>query len=226
MEEEVKISELPIATNVNDEDLVMIVQDGFNKQVTKEKFQKDKVNKSGDTLTGELQFNNTNDYAAIRKTRTINGVDYNVNIGVGANQSGRMEFQDANNNVLGSVEARSGGIYNGVSGKKLAEQSTVWIDATKSSYIDGTVRYIKIGNIVIVNFSDVQVKSNLSHQVVLASGLPTSTTFQLTVLDNFDAPGTPMRVAINTSGQIVDHYSSNTTSNNSYYGTLIYVTNE
>jgi len=37
MEEEVKVSELPIATDVNDEDLVMVVQDGFNKQVTKEK---------------------------------------------------------------------------------------------------------------------------------------------------------------------------------------------
>lgn len=80
-----------------------------------------KVNKSGDTLTGELQFNNKNDYAAIRKTRTINGVDYNVNIGVGANQSGRMEFQDANNNVLGSVEARSDGIYNGKTNRRVAE---------------------------------------------------------------------------------------------------------
>ena len=40
MEEEVKVSELPIATDVNDEDLVMVVQDGFNKQVTKEIFLK------------------------------------------------------------------------------------------------------------------------------------------------------------------------------------------
>lgn len=37
MEEEVKVSELPIATNVDDDDLVMIVQDGYNKQITKEK---------------------------------------------------------------------------------------------------------------------------------------------------------------------------------------------
>ena len=186
-----------------------------------------KVSKTGDTLTGELNFNNKNDYAAIRKTRTINGIDYNVNIGVGANQSGRMELQDANNNVLGSVEARSSGIYNGLTGKKLAEQSTGWINATLSSYITGTVRYIKIGNIVIVNFSDVQVKSNLSHQVVLASGLPTSTNYQMTLLHNFDdQTKQPIRLAINTSGQIVDHYSSNTTSNNNYYGTLIYVTNQ
>ena len=54
MEEEVKVSELPMATNVDDDDLVMVVQDGFNKQVTKENFQKEKVNKSGDTMTGQL----------------------------------------------------------------------------------------------------------------------------------------------------------------------------
>ena len=94
-----------------------------------------KVNKSGDTLTGELNFNNKNDYAAIRKTRTINGADYNVNIGIGANQSARMEFQDANNNVLGSVEARSGGIYNGVSGKKLLEEEKV-VSVTSNFKID------------------------------------------------------------------------------------------
>lgn len=184
-----------------------------------------KVNKSGDTLTGELLFNNKNDYAGIRKIRTINNTDYGVSVGVGANGSARMEYV-SNNNVLGSIEVRSNGLYNGVTDKKLAEQSTGWTNATLSSYITGTVRYIKIGNIVIVNFSDVQVKSNLSHAVVLASGLPVSTTFQLTVLDNFEAPGTPMRIAVNTSGQIVDHYSSNTANNNTYYGTLVYITNQ
>ena len=100
-------------------------------------------------------------------------------------------------------------------------------NATLSSKVTGLVRYAKIGNIVIVNFSDVQVKSNLSHGVVLASGLPTSTVYQMTVLHNFDDQAKqPIRLAINTSGQIVDHYSSNTVSNNGYYGTLVYLTNE
>lgn len=184
-----------------------------------------KVNKSGDTLTGELLFENKNVYNAIRKTRTFNNEDYQVSVGVGGNMCARMEFVKVPNNVLSSVEARSNGIYNGVSGKKLAEQSTGWTNATLSSYITGTVRYIKIGNIVIVNFFDVHVKSNLSHNVVLASGLPTSTVYQITVLNNFDASGY-MRIAVNTSGQITDHYSSNTVSNNNYYGTLIYITNE
>lgn len=39
--EEVKISELPEATNVNDEDLLMIVQGGYNKKVSKEVLERD-----------------------------------------------------------------------------------------------------------------------------------------------------------------------------------------
>ena len=62
---------------------------------------------------------------------------------------------------------------------------------------------------------------------MLASGLPTSTVYQITVLQNFDHPTKqPIRLAINTSGQIVDHHSSNTTSDDTYYGTLIYITNQ
>lgn len=83
------------------------------------------VSKSGDTLTGELQFNNKNDYAVFRKTRTINGTDYNANFGLGANQSARIEFQDANENILGNLEVRSGGIYNGLSNRKLPEVAYV-----------------------------------------------------------------------------------------------------
>ena len=184
-----------------------------------------KVNKSVDTLTGELNFNNKNDYAAIRKVRTINNTDYEVAIGVGANGSARMEYYTGLN-TLGSVEVRSNGIYNGVSGKKLAEQSTGWTDATKTSAISGIVKYTKIGNIVIVIFDDLQVKSNISHGTILASGLPLPLAIQRTALDNFDTPGKPIRIAINTSGQIISHYTSVTTSSNGHYGTLIYITNQ
>ncbi len=187
-----------------------------------------KVNKSGDTLTGELQFNNKNDYAAIRKTRTINGVDYNVNIGVGANQSGRMEFQDANNNVLCSVEARSGGIYNGVSGKKLAEQSTGWTNATKTSYLgSGTFKYTKIGNIVIVTLYDIIIAQDITqHATILATGLPKAIAFQMGLLINYDT-GARFRVGITESGNFQNHWSNvNASNNSSWYGTLIYITNE
>lgn len=84
-----------------------------------------KVNKSGDTLTGFLDFNNKDEYHAFRKARTINGVDYNANFGIGANQSARIEFEDASENVLGSLEVRSGGIYNGKTNKKLVETNEI-----------------------------------------------------------------------------------------------------
>ena len=72
-------------------------------------------------LAGEIKFNNINDYALIRKSRQINGVYYNANFGIGVNQSARIEFQDANENVLGNLEVRANGIYNGKSGRKLLE---------------------------------------------------------------------------------------------------------
>ena len=187
------------------------------------------VEKSGDTLTGGLLFENKNDYAAIRKTRTLNGTDYQLTVGVGGNGSARMEFVKAvkaPDNVLSSVEVRSDGIYNGKTNKKLAEQSTGWTDATKTSAISGIVKYTKIGNIVIVIFDDLQLKSNISHGTILASGLPTPISSQKTVLDNYDEPRKSMRVAINGSGQIVSHYTSLTSSSNNYYGTLIYITNQ
>lgn len=185
------------------------------------------VEKTGDTMTGELVFNNPSEYEAITKKRTNNNVDYRMILGVGGTGVIRLERREGTAGSGQSLEVRDDGLYSGASGKKLAEQSTGWTNATLSSYITGTVRYVKIGNIVIVNFSDVQVNSNLSHAVVLASGLPTSTAYQMTVLHNFtDQTKQPIRLAINTSGQIVDHYSTNTASNNSYYGTLIYVTNQ
>ena len=82
----------------------------------------EKVNKTGDTLTGFLDFNNKDEYHAFRKATTINGVDYNANFGIGANQSARIEFQDANENLLGKLEVRSDGVYNGITDRKLVER--------------------------------------------------------------------------------------------------------
>lgn len=76
-------------------------------------------------LAGRLLFNNKDSYDAIRKTRTFNDEDYQVSVGVGGNMSARMEFVKVPDNVLSSVEARSDGIYNGVSGNKLLEVEKV-----------------------------------------------------------------------------------------------------
>lgn len=86
-----------------------------------------KVNKSGDTMTGELNFENKNDYAVFKKTRTINNVDYKANFGISAAPSTRIEFQDANESTLGRLDVRSDGIYNGLSNRKLGEVANlIW----------------------------------------------------------------------------------------------------
>ena len=187
------------------------------------------VEKTGDTLTGELNFNNVNDYGAIRKTRTIDNADYSVSVGVGANKTARMELYQGNN-TLGSVEARSDGVYNGLSNKKLAEQSTGWTNATLTSKLKGTgiIRYNKIGNIVIVNFADIEANSSIaSHADILATGLPNSIIYLVSALFNYSGPSKPMRIAITTDGKIQTHYSNQFTASDAsgFYGTIVYVTN-
>ena len=66
MEEEVKVSELPSATSANDEDLVMIVQDGYNKQITKENLFKDTNDKIED-----LEIENTQQDFTVTSNFTI-----------------------------------------------------------------------------------------------------------------------------------------------------------
>ena len=176
-------------------------------------------------LAGRLLFNNKDSYDAIRKIRTLNGTDYQLTVGVGGNGSARMEYV-SNNNVLGSIEVRSNGLYNGVSGKKLAEQSTGWTNATLSNNVAGLIRYFKIGNVVVVQFQDLHFSVNVSHAFVFATGLPNATTYIMSVLTGFDRPNQPLRVAINEQGQIVDHYATVPTGTGNYYGTLIYITNQ
>ena len=187
------------------------------------------VEKTGDTLTGELNFNNVNDYGAIRKTRTIDNADYSVSVGVGGNKTARMELYQGNN-TLGSVEARSDGVYNGLSNKKLAEQSTGWTNATLTSKLKGTgiIRYNKIGNIVIVNFADIEANSSIaSHADILATGLPNSNIYLVSTLFNYGTPSKPMRIAITTDGKVQTHYSNDFTASESttFDGTIVYMTN-
>lgn len=85
------------------------------------------VEKTGDTLTGGLLFENKDVYDAIRKTRTLNGTDYQLTLGLGGNASARMELVGANDTVLSSVEVRSNGVWNGLSNRRLPEVAfTAW----------------------------------------------------------------------------------------------------
>ena len=88
----------------------------------------DKVNKSGDTMTGALSFNNTNSYEAIIKDRTINNINYKAKLGIGGNGSVRLELNEGSSTSGTSLEVRTNGLYNGLSGQKLLEIKTKTIN--------------------------------------------------------------------------------------------------
>ena len=71
-----------------------------------------KVSKTGDTMTGVLSFQNKNEYAAVGKTRTINGIDYFMNIGVGQLGSVGCASMEShvNNQVTGRLEVSRFGV--------------------------------------------------------------------------------------------------------------------
>jgi len=184
------------------------------------------VEKTGDTMTGELAFDNPSEYAAITKKRTANNIDYTMLLGVGGTGVVRLERREGSAGSGQSLEVRNDGLYSGASGKKLAEQSTGWTNVSLTSYLRGTARYVRIGNIVIVNFNEVNINQNITqHATVLATGLPKSTNFCLGLLTNFDT-GAYLRIGITESGNIQNHYSNANASNNTWYGTFIYITNQ
>ena len=162
-------------------------------------------------MTGALLFENKNDYAAIRKTRTFNGTDYQLTVGVGGNGSARMEYVGENDTVLGSAEVRSDGIYNGVSGKKLAEQESSRVNITAKTGTLATNNSYKIGNVVGLNakFSGVSVTAAPTTTVLctLPSGYYNSSveTSAIAVANS----GTYVNCWIRTNGQVVISPNSN-----------------
>lgn len=116
-------------------------------------------------------------------------------------------------------------------GKKFAEQSTGWTNATLTSKLKstGAIKYTKIGNIVIVNYADIEVNSSIaSHGDILATGLPNSTIYLINAFYNYSEPSKPMRIAITTDGKIQTHYSNPFTASEAtgFYGTIVYMTNQ
>jgi len=170
----------------------------------------EKVDKKGDTLTGGLFFENTDEYDAIRKIRTINGTDYGVTVGVGANGSARMEYYTGSN-TLSSIEARAdGNLYNGVSGKKLAEQESSRVNITANTGTLVTNNSYKIGNVVGLNakFSGVSVTAgNATVLCTLPSGYYNSSV-EMSAIAVANS-GTHVSCWIRTNGQVVVMPNSN-----------------
>ncbi len=86
------------------------------------------VEKTGDTMTGALSFNNTNSYEAIIKDRTINNINYKAKLGIAGNGSVRLELNEGSSTSGTSLEVRTNGLYNGLSGQKLLEIKTKTIN--------------------------------------------------------------------------------------------------
>lgn len=98
-------------------------------------------------LAGSLLCNNNNAYDVIRKKRTINGTNYWLTIGVGGNGSSRMEYIDSNNNVLGSVEVRNDGVWNGKTNRRLVERAyTGWASSLSFKMTSGQQAIAMVSN--------------------------------------------------------------------------------
>ena len=119
----------------------------------------DIINKSGDTMTGTLTFNNTNEYGAVYKYRKVNNIDYRGSFGIGIDSNGNgataLEIYKGSSQV-GRIELREDGkIYNGMTNKQLVEESITEGVLTETSNTFSSIdvkRVIKQGKVVQVAF--------------------------------------------------------------------------
>lgn len=100
---------------------------------------------------------------------------------------------------------------------------TTWTNATLSSNVGGIIRYFKAGKVVTVQFQDLNFSVEVDNGFIFATGLPSATTYTMSVLIGFDRPDRPLRVAVNEQGQIVNHWVHVPTGTGNYYGYLIYI---
>lgn len=104
---------------------------------------KQKVNKSGDTMTGPLEFNNKSVFQAIKKVRTINEEDYTLSLGVGADKSAAIEIAK-NGVILGRIDIMADGtIKNFKTNQRLIEEGEIY-------YKSGdTIQYKEAGELIV-----------------------------------------------------------------------------
>lgn len=194
-------------------------------QTTMTNFQKNindgKVDKTGDTMTGRLNIENKTEFTGINKTRTINGADYSVSLGVGADASASLELHDASGS-LGRIDVnKDGKIKNFKTGKYLVEQNA-WQNATNNSenISQGLCKYLIIGDALIISIHDVIVKKDLSHGALLFSGLPSNKTDWGFLVDRY-ATANPVRLKY-SAGKIYLWYDSITANNSQFYGSTVF----
>ena len=221
----VKISELNEALSVQNSDVLPIVQNGETKKIPVEVLGSQKVNKSGDTLTGGLMFENKDGYDAIRKTRTINNTDYQITVGLGGNISARMELVGKNDTVLGSAEVRSDGIYNGKTNKKLAEEvGNVSLTTTLQT---GRATAYRVGNIVIVNiYGQKDLPSAWTdYTIVTLSGVTAKDLYQAPIVDQSTGLCADIFISQNSNVIKINKRAVSSINQGYFRGQLIFVAN-
>ena len=183
------------------------------------------VEKTGDTLTGSLYFNNADEYYAIRKKRTIDGVDYELSVGLGGNKSARLEFSTGGQS-LSYVEARTdGGIYNGKTNKKLAEE--VGDVSLTTNLESGRATAYRIGNIVIVTLTGSKTLSAdwVDYPIITLNGVTAKDQYLAPIIDQNTGLCADMAIERNSNVIKINKRAVSSINQGYFRGQLIFVAN-
>lgn len=181
------------------------------------------VEKTGDTLTGELFFNNTDGYGAITKYRTVSGTNYSLALGLGANGATRLENRGGANDT--SLEVRSDGIYNGLTNKKLAEE--VGGISLTTNLESGYAMAYRIGNIVIVTLTGGKTLSKnwVDYPIITLNGVTAKYQYQAPIIDQNTGLCADMTIAENSNVIKINKRAVSSINQGYFRGQLIFVAN-
>lgn len=99
-----------------------------------------RVEKSGDIMTGMLLINNLNEFAGVQKIRKIDENNYSISVAIGADRAGKVQYQKNGTTVNGLKLNEDGTIYNEKTGNQLVEvEKVTGTNGTALKYSDGTM---------------------------------------------------------------------------------------
>lgn len=108
---------------------------------------------------------------------------------------------------------------------------TAWTNATLSSGISGVVKYLKFGNLVLVEIRELYSSSDITTSgSIIASGLPSAsvpTNFAVSIVTGGTTNDPNCRLRIDNAGNLTLYYDKMYAGSNSlqYYGQVMYLSN-